>query len=989
MRRSRNAAAFLVVTAWLCAAAGAEPRPVAIVGSGGLGEGDRRFFEYYVSAELGVVSDDRGDFLEPAEFPKYSMVVWLRECPRKFTPEQADAAESYVESGGHLLMTNGAVIGALDRPFKAAPWIGAATWGYAQKGWQAEVLRKDDPCLAGVEAAGAPWLSGPHALLRFQGVSVLGKPGEFTTLGYIELGAGRFIFSTYGPYDCRDEATKAQVLRIYRNLVAQAGPLTESAQAAALLSAAAPERKLVLWRRDWDGSVESRLIWRPCGPRPEELLATLDFASVREEIDTAFFCVQATAEVGEVHLVAEPLRAADGREAPASALRVLVMGQAPEVPIDPPPTYAKVDRSRRGPFYLIPVEQLKPAGKPAFRLTPLEPRTLWVQVNTRGLAPGSYTSRIAFSTAGGERLAELPIRVEVAPILMPDPRIVQLRTWGGGIGDDPRLAREMGRQRCDAGVISYPDTQKIRLRNTETTLQDALRAKTSPLRGQTPPPRLDFTRQWNDWLDLYLDNGITFLMLKDTRTGQWWADAVTGRTCDVTEPYERWPEDWRAAYVDYYAQLQEYLSERGFLTAYPHWTDEPSYTAIQKSYLPRAKAYCAAGLGPGSNWTTPGWMTPEHVHSFAPWTRDFGMYQYGYPNLQRFLREGFVKLPAQSQVGFTRGGTGLGVRFPHHQSRILGWSVVQQGPPAHFIRTGPIWKGWLYYVDCTADAWFRLGGVQGERLLAYGSSDSNDTSIDMLTSSDWEGARDGVDDANLARMVEWYLPRLKARAEGAWRQRLEQIEAERALWFTEQGPLAIGRREVHYHHEPRDGPVLDYRYLAATAESTQAIEAAKRYVLGILQEMAPHVSPADVQVEWHDWVLVRDGQPQMTLVHSPGSPAAKQAAQQLAEHVSRRYGVTLPIQPTDDLSSVPGPKLLVGLAADKPVKTLSDQIDLQLDDRYPGPGGYRIQRLADQQLLALAAVDEAGLRRGTRNWLCFLRPLGHWLLPHRDAAVQQ
>lgn len=983
MRGSLRCMASLAMVCWLCAAAGAEPKPVALVGSGGLGEGDLRFFEYYVTAELGVVSEDRGDFLEPAEFGKYSMVAWLRECPRKFTPEQTAAAKAYIESGGHLLMTNGAMIGALDRPFEGTPWIGAATWAYAQKGWQAEVLKKDDPCLAGVAAEGAPWLSGPHALMKFEGVNVLGKSGEFTTLGYMPLGAGRFIFSTYGPYDCRDEPTKAQVLRIYRNLVTQAQPLTESAQAAALLSAAAPGRKLVLWRRDWDGAVESRLIWRPCGPRPEELLATLDFACAREEIDTAFFCVQAAEDVGEVKIETDSLRAADSRETPPGALRVLVMGQEPEVPIDPPPTYAKVDRSRRGPFYLIPAEQLELRGKSAFRLAPLEPRTVWVQVNTRGLAPGSYTSRVVFSTAGGDPLAELPIRVEVAPVLMPDPRIVQLRTWGGGIGADPRLAREMGRQRCDAGVISYPDTQKIRLRNTETTLQEALRSKTSTLRGQSPPPRLDFTRQWNDWLDLYLDNGITFLMLKDTRTGQWWADAITGRTCDVTEPYERWPADWRAAYVDYYAQLQEYLSERGFLTAYPHWTDEPSYTAIQKDYIPRAKAYCAAGLGPGSNWTTPGWMAPEHVNSFAPWTRDFGMYQYGYPNLQRFLREGFVKLPAGSQVGFTRGGTGLAVRIPHHQSRILGWSVVQQGPPAHFIRTGPIWKGWLYYVDFTAEAWFRLGGVQGERLLAYGSSDPNDTSVEMLTSSDWEGARDGVDDANLARMVEWYLPRLKTRAEGEWAKRLEQIEAERARWFTEKSPFAISRREVHYHHEPKDGPVLDYRYLAATADSTQAIENAKRYMLRLLKEMAPHVTPADVQVEWHDWLLVRDGQPQITLVHSPESPAAKYAAQQLVEQLQRSCGVTLAIRQTDDLSSVPGPKLLVGLATDKPVKSLAGKIELQLDDRYPGQGGYRIKSLTDQRLLTIAAVGELGFERGVSNWLRFVRPLGHWLLsPH-------
>ena len=149
----------------------------------------------------------------------------------------------------------------------------------------------------------------------------------------------------------------------------------------------------------------------------------------------------------------------------------------------------------------------------------------------------------------------------------------------------------------------------------------------------------------------------------------------------MTEPYEQWPEDWRAAYVDYYAQVQQYLSEFGFLTAYPHWTDEPSYTAIQKNYLPRAKAYCAAGLGPGSNWTTPGWMTPEQVNSFAPWTRDFGMYQYGYPNLQRFLREGSVKLPANSQVGFTRGGTGLAVRRRTTTAASWGGRWSSRGRP--------------------------------------------------------------------------------------------------------------------------------------------------------------------------------------------------------------------------------------------------------------------------------------------------------------------
>lgn len=89
--------------------------------------------------------------------------------------------------------------------------------------------------------------------------------------------------------------------------------------------------------------------------------------------------------------------------------------------------------------------------------------------------------------------------------------------------------------------------------------------------------------------------------------------------------------------------------------------------------------------------------------------------------------------------------------------------------------------------------------------------------------------------------------------------------------------------------------------------------------------------------------------------------------------------MTLPIRQTDDLNAVAGQKLLVGLASDKLVQVLVGQIELQLDERYPGDARYRIKRLPDRQLIAIAAVDEAGLARGVRNWLAFLRATGHWL----------
>jgi len=50
---------------------GGQPRPVAFVGAKARSPGDRKFFEYYVTAELGVAAVDCGEFLDPGDFHKY------------------------------------------------------------------------------------------------------------------------------------------------------------------------------------------------------------------------------------------------------------------------------------------------------------------------------------------------------------------------------------------------------------------------------------------------------------------------------------------------------------------------------------------------------------------------------------------------------------------------------------------------------------------------------------------------------------------------------------------------------------------------------------------------------------------------------------------------------------------------------------------------------------------------------------------------------
>jgi len=964
----------------LPASAWAGGKPIAIVASGNASAGDRKFFQYYVTARLKVVARDRGEFLDPSEFKEHSLVVWLRGCDREFTPVQIAAMKRYLEDGGQILMTNGAIYGALGRSFKDMPWVGARAWTYNGKRWPVEVLAKDHPYLKGVVTEDAKWLNTYHGMIDHQGVRILGQ-GNASVLCATEVGKGRLIFSSYGPYDARDDVAKAGIMQIYRNIVLAASPLTEQEEARTLLATSAPGKKLALWHRDWAGSMEFRLLWEPSGPRPVDMLRRLQFSSVRNEIDTAFFCIQSSMDLGTVAIRTDPLRRSDGAVSKAGGITALVMGQAPEVPLQPPKTYGVIDRARRGPFYLVPPDRLPPLGTPAVELRSLEPCTVWVQANTRGLAAGSYESRITFSSVDGETLAVLPVKVDVAPILMPSPRIVQLRTWGGGITNDPRLLREVQRQGSDWAIISYPDTSKVKLRNTSVSLQAAFRDPQTHLKDKKPIPKLDFGDLWDEWLDNYLAHGVTNLGLKDSRTGAFWATAITGEKCTIRTAYEQWPPDWRDACIDYYRQLQEYLHERGFGMAYPIWTDEPSMPSIEQNYLPLAKAYTEAGMGPGSHWTTAGWMHPAMANRFIAWVRDLSMYQYGYPNLQRFLSEGSVKLREGTIVGFTRGGTGLAIRNPHVGSRLGPWSIVHQGPPVHFWRTGPIWKGWLYYIDYTHNQWFRLGGVQGERLLAYGSTDHQDTSVDMLTSSDWEGARDGIDDANLARMVEWYLPRLTERATGTWKRRLAEIEAERKLWFTDESRFPIGQKTLDYLHQPKDGEKLEYHIRAVAVDTTRHIEAGKRYMIGLLQEMAPHVQHNDIQVWWHDWPLVCDGQATACVVVSPSaSPAVKESAASISRCVVDDTGIVIPVVETDDVTTVQQPVILVGEAEDKTVAELVKETGLQLNASYPGKGDYRIKRLKDRNLVAILGTDAAGVARGIRNWLALVNPQGHWLL---------
>jgi hypothetical protein len=152
-------------------------------------------------------------------------------------------------------------------------------------------------------------------------------------------------------------------------------------------------------------------------------------------------------------------------------------------------------------------------------------------------------------------------------------------------------------------------------------------------------------------------------------------------------------------------------------------------------------------------------------------------------------------------------------------------------------------------------------------------------------------------------------------------------------------------------------------------------------MIRLLEEMAPHVRRDDIQVAWHDWPLVKDGQAGASVVVSPSSsPAIKECAAAISKCVVGETGIVIPLVETDNLSAVQRPVILVGEAKDQSVAALVKETGLQLDARYPGKGDYRIKRLKDRKVVAIFGTDAAGVARGVHNWLAFVPPQGHWLL---------
>jgi hypothetical protein len=468
-------------------------------------------------------------------------------------------------------------------------------------------------------------------------------------------------------------------------------------------------------------------------------------------------------------------------------------------------------------------------------------------------------------------------------------------------------------------------------------------------------PRLDFS-----YLDSFVGGqaaaGLMDICYQDIRTGTQIANAATGLSLEYQQAAQA-PEQWRAIWPGYYRELMRFLQSRGFRRVEPIWTDEPTVETIETNYVPIAEMYIEAGMAPGSHWTTPGFMSPEDVNRFAHAVSDWSMYFIMMPKFLSFLREGSVTLRDDAIIGHTRGGYGFAHRFPYSDARRLGWtSWMYDG---NFLRTGPVWKGWLYYLNY--ERFIRDEGVAGERLVAYGSAEPGDLSVPLLTSPDWEGARDAADDISLVRMLEARLAFARGHGDLPAAE-LDAMQAELDGFLGADSPYNLHLEPRHYEHAD-----MAYDYETVVDASTQDLQRAKRRVLEMMSRLRSRRG-TDRTVTWNGVTLNEGDFGRGPIRYGAG---ARDAARWLEEALTREADLLVDI-PQEGLGVEQTAGVYVALADDPALPQLIASREWFPEMDLPRPGGYVLLTSAETEAVAIIGGDEAGLQTGVQAFMTFV-----------------
>ena len=270
--------------------------------------------------------------------------------------------------------------------------------------------------------------------------------------------------------------------------------------------------------------------------------------------------------------------------------------------------------------------------------------------------------------------------------------------------------------------------------------------------------------------------------------------------------------------------------------------------------------------------------------------------------------------------------------IPYERNRRPGWFAAAAGLDGYHVH--------VYY------RWHKLDAIIFPSPEGPGGSPA------------WEGMRDGMSDAQYVALARRWIARLE-RASGkdaSLRPVAESAQAKlrRVVGAADSLIPTVRKRSRLVWVERIDELAIP------TAEK------AREQVLGILDELQPLVAKLGPSLYYGGHMLAEEGQVKLHLSSGAGQANAKL----LSTLCKDAFGVV----PRSDAPAADS--FVVDLQVGN-VPASWSATQPHIGKRYPGPGEYVIHVVPAKGespvRMLLFGRDEAGLEKGLRQWLCFLR----------------
>lgn len=769
-------------------------KPAALVNTDGYGKSDSSFMINRVLHPKRIAYK-LFDKFPAAELEKFAS-VWVFSTCNALSEEEIKLLKEYVNNGGLLVLTGGAVRGLTGAKFAKSDFnYYKIVKMNRQPKLQLGIMQKNHPLFAGIDPDKPVHFFNKSRFLvePLPPTTILAGAGKLGTVTENRIGKGAIYYLWDAHFFTGRLANENFPVMdtLFSNLL----KMRKHSTFAEDLQANHPGKNLLIWQRKWNRWPQERPHFDPNYPLPGEEITKLEFFSAIDERDTRFFVIQSP-QAMEIDL------SLSGRN-----FTLLRMSKAAPLPKRLRKGQDKAWADAEGNYFLREF-----SGK--ITLLPGMTEVFAIRADTAELAPGKYNGELRCNEL------KIPLSMTVYPVMLGRQRPISYRTWGSTMPLTDAGSAMLKLHNIRQAGIPFTRTTNIKLKGTQRTFHVAM-WKNRKMLDSGVFPELDFPETYPQYARRMAENGINCLQFTDVNSVN---ATIAGVLKEKNIPISKWSEKHKQLYYGFYRQIVEYFRDRGIKDIIMMGYNEPNRKVIRERFLPEAELLSKLNVKLGASWTFGTFNELDLVKAIAPYAY-WSCYTVVAPELKRLVDSGKIPLAPDTSCGFYIGSTPE-TRRPAEYGRSYGRYFFNLGQNFTYAHVGPFWKEWLYYGHSP------LFGVWGQRLFAFGDSEEKT----LLNCAFIEGVRDGLDDANLFYILEYYRNELASVK--AARSAVERIDAAKARWIKE---LAF----INHKRQSGDKP---YEYVKVGKDLTpERAEYFKKELLDELMAIAPlvrkHVKP--------------------------------------------------------------------------------------------------------------------------------------------------